>query len=216
MVLQTAHPLRDPRFPFNVKLVVDGRERRGEFKSNPETGKEDYVVTFRHGEVYSIWVENKSRRIACCRLLVDGLNTLPEKSQTKGIAVLETAPRVNLATCRAWILDPFPPGKRPQTVWAVDGFFTNTGKDGQLREFKVTDADASVAARRGFTDQVGLITAAFYHKQEPIDASSGLDISRGPAGTDFGLTRDAETDERKHVVPGDLWGIVNIRYVLED
>lgn len=214
---QSQHPLQDPRFPFKVKLLVDGKERPGTFEQNPETGKTDYVVSFRRGEVYSIQVENHARRAACVRLLVDGLNTLPEKSLEKGIAVFETAPRVNLNSCRAWIIDPHPAGKPSRTSWVVSGFFSNTGNAGELYEFKVSDAQSSVAARRGFTDQVGLVTAAFYYPQGQPAASGTFQAmdGRGEAGTVFGRNRRARTDEGS-LLPGELWGIVNIRYVLEE
>ena len=83
------------------------------------------------------------------------------------------------------------------------GFFTSTGPDAQLLEFKVVDAQDSVAARQQFTDQIGLITAAFY---EP---------KGGPrrVGTGFGNLRTEDATEAAHLEVGHLRAVVHIRYV---
>lgn len=211
---QTVHPLRDPRFPFRVRVMVNGKERVGVFQRNESTGKEDYVVSFSRGEVYQLWVYNTTGKQACLRLMVDGLNTLPQKYVEKGIATYEVAPRVNLKDARHWVLDPGK-GSRKQTVWGINGFVTETGAQGQLRQFKIVDAVDSIAARKNFTDQVGLITAAFYHAYDPSQSMIAGTFN-GQAGTGFGNTESARLNEVKSVVATDLWGVVNIRYVLQD
>lgn len=93
---------------------------------------------------------------------------------------------------------------------------------GKLLEFKVVDADASVAARKNFTDQIGLITAAFYHKYVPPaydDERSMITSGARPgagAGTGFGREQQQNLDVRAYVKPGDLWAVINIRYVLQE
>ena len=64
---------------------------------------------------------------------------------------------------------------------------SQTGEKGDLNEFKVVDAAQSVAARQQFTDQIGIITAAFY---DPPVQSRGL-------GTGLGEQREAKIDDAK-------------------
>ncbi|HEY2841421.1 MAG TPA: caspase family protein [Pirellulales bacterium] len=188
---QGPHPLSDPKFPYRVRVMVNGQERKGAFRGN------DMIVTLRQGETYQIRIENKSRELVHMRLLVDGLNTLPEKEKdTKGIETFAVAPRVNLSDARAWVLDP-----AVSSVFAVAGFVTETGVQGKLREFTVVDANQSLAARQKFTDQIGLITAAFY---APAGGSRGV-------GTTGGREQTADLTERQGKV-GDLLGVVHIRY----
>ncbi len=213
---QTTHPLRDPQLPLRLKVMVASKERQGVFERNAATGREEYVVGLKPGEVYSLWVENRTGQVACMRLLVDGLNTLPEKVMEKGIQTYETAPRVNISKARHWVLDPRQSMARSQSLWAINGFVTQTGEQGQMREFKIVDADASVAARKSFTDQIGLITAAFYHEYEPPKQSNHIAGSAPGVGTGFGNTVEFNGKERRDVRPGDLWAVINIRYVLQE
>jgi hypothetical protein len=202
-----SHPLANPRFPFRVKIMVKqpGRrrpaERRLDFRGN------DAFVSLRKGETYEVWVENNSGRMALMRLLVDGLNTLPEKVTTKAMVVeaverkpeFRPAVRVNLDEARHWILDP-----EKRKLAAVRGFFTGTGGGlGTYRQFKVVDAQDSLAARQQFTDQLGLITAAFY---APAAGSRRV-------GTGFGEERTEAVEEQAGTECGDLLGVVHLRYV---
>ena len=158
------HPLSDPRFPYRVSVRVDGRDRPATFRENR------MHVRLSNGEVYEIWVENRTPRPVIMRLLVDGLNTLPQEIPVKGVRTMEVAPRVNLDEARFWILDPSAARR-----WAVRGFVTKTGSEGRLLEFKVVDAAQSLAARKQFTEQIGLITAAFYdaHEKKTSENSVG-------------------------------------------
>jgi len=189
------HPLQDPSFPYRIKVMIGGQERVGEFRGN------DYFVPVRKGEVYEIWVENKSHQVVCMRLLVDGLDTLPELEKTKGVETYVTAARTNLDDARWWVLDP-----AQSEIYAVRGFVSQTGAAGELREFLVVDADQSLAARQKFTDQVGLITAAFY---APAGATRSV-------GTGLGRRRSEKIKEDKEVKPGNLLAVVHIRYVEAD
>jgi uncharacterized caspase-like protein len=188
---QGPHPLSDPKFPYRVRVMVNGQERKGVFRGN------DMIVTLRKGDIYQIRIENKAQQLVHMRLLVDGLNTLPEKEKdTKGIETFAVSPRVNLGDARAWLLDP---AVSPNFV--VAGFVTETGVQGKLREFTVVDASQSLAARQKFTDQIGLITAAFY---APAGGSRSV-------GTTLGNERVADLTERQGKV-GELLGLVHIRY----
>ncbi len=190
-----AHPLLDPNFSFPVKIMVSGKERKGAFRGN------DYFVSLRKGEVYEIWIENRTKQTVMMRLLVDGLNTLPEKETTKGVQSVVIGKRVNLDEAKAWELDP-----EYATLYAVRGFVTELGPQGKLREFVVVDADQSLAARQKFTDQIGLITAAFY---APATGSRGI-------GTGLGKERNEEILKAKESRCGNLLAVVHIRYVDAD
>jgi hypothetical protein len=196
-----SHPLQDPKFPYRVMLMVDGKERKPVFRGN-----ECYVPVSK-GEEYEIWIENRSGGPVLTRLLIDGLNTLPEKDTTKGISTYIVGKRVNLDEARFWILDPFDL-KTERKIWAIRGFVTETGAQGKLRKFTVVDADQSLAARRQFTDQIGLITAAFY---APGSKPRGSGI--GQYGTEAGDEQDEEILEQGGYRIGDMRGVVHLRYV---
>jgi hypothetical protein len=199
------HPCVDPKFPYRVFLVVDGKERQGKVVGT------DYVVGLRKGEKYQIWIENRKpqsqRSPVMMRVLVDGLNTLPEKLDTKGLVTYEWARRVNLDDARTWELHP----NRDKV--AIAGFVTkvdNSGKPdmrGEMREFLVTDLEKGLAARQHFTDNVGMITVAFYG----TDSGGRRGIS-----TTGGDAISARFDAARGYQIGDMLGAVNIRYVDAD
>lgn len=193
---QGQHPLSDPNFPYRVKIMVDGKERRGEFRDN------DYIVPLQQGEVYQIWVENRGGNLVLMRLLVDGLNTLPEKETLDGKETLVIAKRVNLDEARPWVLDP-----KFGTRFAIRGFFEDTGASAPRREFKVVDAQDSVAARQRFTSQLGMITAAFY-KPDATNRSVGTGV--GKLGNE-----NVKIDSHGYV-PGNLEAVVHLRYAEPD
>jgi len=91
----------------------------------------------------------------------------------------------------------------------LEGFATETGANGKLREFTIVDADQSLAARRQFTDQIGLITAAFY-------APAGNARGPGMVGIAPGRVVAANLKEKKAPPPGNLLAVINIRYVDAD
>lgn len=211
------HPLSDPKFPFRVWIVVNGQIRQGEFRGN------DFYVPLRKGEEFEVYVENKSGQFAMMRLLVDGLNTLPEPDSpattedpgreespapnpelaAKGLSTEIVGKHVNLDDARAWVLDPNDPDRKDdknRNTYAVRGWVTKVGKEGVMRRFKIVDVSESLAARRKFTAQLGLITVAFY-------AGNG---SRGNA-VGFGGQIDQNLEMAKGQI-GNMQGVVHIRY----
>lgn len=193
------HPFRDPRFPYRVRVLVGGQERAGSFQGN------DFVVPLRRGEVYELRVQNNSGKAAIARVLVDGLNTLPEKEKdAKGIETMIVGKPVNIDEARYWVLDPADPlvvKENGRPTWAIRGFVTEASVQGKLRKFTVVDTEKSLAARQKFTDNIGLITAAFYEpRQKRI-------------GTGLGEEVGAEIRRRDDLEPGNLLAVVHIRYV---
>lgn len=206
------HPLMDPNFPFPVRIRVKTPsgtvERSGEFQN----GGKDYVVKFQRGEVFEVWVHNRSRETAMMRMLVDGLNTLPEPSDPANAPFRfdSVAAPVPLGQARAWVLDPRDPRLTNQQDphWAVRGFVSKSGEVGQLSEFKVMDAPQSAAAHAGFTEQLGYITLAFYTAEAD---SRGKQIGIG-----MGNTKPESLPERAGLKPGKLLSVVTVRYVSEE
>jgi hypothetical protein len=143
------------------------------------------------------------------RLLVDGLNTLPEKeANTKGIQTYLVGKRVNLDEARFWVLDPRDPHALRTSghpAWGFRGFITEEGAQGKYREFLVVDADQSLAARQQFTDQIGLITVAFYHPKGGART----------VGTGLGKEKSEEIRKYGEIEVGNLIGVLHLRYAEE-
>lgn len=203
------HPLADENYPYRVCVMVKSEQSGWEERTATFQGNE-MLVSLKRDEVYSVWVKNTSSEPVMMPLLVDGLSTLPEPVPTKDISVERKqrkhewlpAQRVNLTEASAWKLE-------PAKEYAILGFYSETGDEGQeakFREFKVVDAPQSAAARQSFTDQLGLITAAFYApKSKPKGA-------KGQIGTGFGREYAINVDQYDDVMPGVFLGVVHIRY----
>lgn len=215
------HPLQDPAFPYPLRFLINGKIQPLVFKKVGE-GDDERVECFlgvKKDDIVEIQVQSRDseNKKFCMRLLIDGLNTLPEREDTKGITTWIMAKRVNLEDARAWVLDPadsqnakYPPNSTSPSpgglpTWGIRGFVSETGQQGQLKEFKIVDADESLAARQRFTDQIGIITAAFY--------AEGKDGSRGPSlGFGTGKTKIENLTEKPAVI-GRLKDVVHVRYV---
>jgi hypothetical protein len=199
---QGGHPLLDRNFPYRVQVMVGNQEREGVFRGN------DMFVPLRKAEVYWLRIESRDPGVVLLRLLVDGRSTLPEKVRTKNVTVEPTetptnerdvelpAQRVNLAEARYWRLD-------PNGVFGIRGFFSRLGDDGKFNEFTVTDAPNSLSERESFSDQLGIITAAFY---TPKGGSRGL-------MTEPGKEQRQKLRMYKDMEVGNLLAVINIHYV---
>jgi hypothetical protein len=202
-----------------VILAKDWRQRPGDYRlcplPRPVFRDGQWRVPLKTGEVYRIQVENGKDHGVFLRLLVDGLNTMPERVWSKGVEV-EAAPKrevaaaqpVNLAEARAWWLDP-PAAGRTAALYSVNGFFSQVGDNAKYNEFRVVDAQDSQAARIGFADQAGLITAAFY-RPVPKTTQTG----ERSLGTALGDEYQTQTEMYKGgEIPGPLLAVIHIRYV---
>jgi hypothetical protein len=210
-------------------------------------------VPLRVGDVYQIRLRNTHNEFIAARILVDGLNTLPQNPlprntlpQYKFTAIAEwdtddpgtggpgttgnglppvaepvsmLAPRVSLESARYWLLPP-----RSNSV--VPGFFENVGDGGSSpavgHEFRVTTAPRSEAAQQGFTEQIGIITVAFYSTMRsppPPPAESWAARwarlssmrNRGALGTELGNRFETRL-EREDLEIDQLLGIIHIHY----
>jgi uncharacterized caspase-like protein len=209
---QGPHPLQDPDFDFPLQIVVGGKPRPLVFKTTGDgaDARTDCFVGLRRGEVYQIWIGNRGDRPVMMRLLVDGCNTQPEAEKSKGVTTTVWGMRVSLDEARSWRLDPHDPKVvkvKGIPTSAVPGFFTEVGNtSSKYKEFTVVDADESLAARQKFTDQIGMITAAFYTE------AAG---SKRSLGTTGGKEQSVEVAAHRSKV-GNLLSVVHIRYVDAD
>ena len=194
-----------------TKLPAD----RIRFKDN------DYYIGLSKGEEFQIVFRANSSEDVFVRVLVDGLNTLSQLQKvvaggTRGAYVEAVAPnsegehviapRVPLTEARPWVVRKEDSGK----LFAIPGFFNVEGKIETLRRFQVVDADESVAARRNYTEQIGLITVAFY-KGKP---GSSTPQTRGSVGTGMGDVENTQVARYAgDKVPGDMIAVYNIRYM---
>ncbi len=198
------HPLLDPTFPFPLHLFIldpqrpraKGQERHGVARGN------DWLLPVKTGELFAIDIENRTDQVVCMRLLVDGLNTLPEPDKMKGVETYVWGKPVSLDEARHWILGPV-----DRHVWRVSGFATVTGANGETRQFVAAAEEYTLAARRRFTDKIGLITAAFY---------SPAGGARGRMGVAAGRERREDLAEREGVEVGNLIAVVHVRLVDAD
>jgi len=228
--LDSVNPLNSAsKVPFDVEILVrnpfDGKMalRQPRFQGN------EMFMPLEQGEVYAIRITNFTGRPALMRLTVDGLNTLPEKPKSfnRGVYVVpaneqttsESRVRVNLDAARPWVLDP-----AHGDTSMVRGFFSATGAHAKYNEFVVVDAAESRAAQQGYVQQIGLITAAFYEARGHLVASpgraplgddprgTGEGDSRSPVGTGEGAERDESLRQFRGVRPGNLLGVIHVRY----
>jgi hypothetical protein len=126
------------RGDFSVELLVNGRPLR-EYAARGTT----YVEALRDAE-YSVRLRNRTGRRVAVALAVDGLNSIDAK-------------RTSARNAAKWILDPH------QTL-VLDGWQTSSAT---ARHFFFTTEDRSYGAWLGRTDDLGIVSAAFFHEKEP-------------------------------------------------
>jgi hypothetical protein len=207
----------------NFEVEIEVKRSSGGYVHRPLIVlQNEMFVPFRRGEVYRIRLRNNDNRYIAVRVLVDGLNTLPQKrhseSATKFAAIAEadtdemrimeeteTAPRVNLESARYWLL---PPGTTNQ----IPGFLERVGSNAVGREFRVTDAPKALAAQKGFTEQIGIITVAYYLTKIANPKTRGT----RSLGTEAGESFNTNVKVRNDLEIDQLLGIIQIRYAEEN
>jgi hypothetical protein len=98
----------------------------------------------------------------------------------------------------------------PQSAYAIEGFVLGLPEGetlGQQRAFRVVDATESLAVQRKFTQQLGLITAAFYEAQA---------VDRGGLGVALGTERRQDIQRETRFTPGRLAAVLHLHYVWND
>ena len=211
-MLGQPHPLANKDNPFKVTVEVrrvgTGRYVKRDFVFDGE----NCYLPLNKGEEYQIRFNNASGKDIFVRLLVDGLNSLSQSMDTKAkgayVEALDVegedvqgemtfAPRVALDEARAWFVD------ANKEIW-FQGFYDANGKSDSMGRFQIVDADQSIAARKNYTEQLGLITIAFY----------------GPAPKKRGIGTYTTPQERIQLKyyqgnqqPGEMLAVFNIRYM---
>jgi hypothetical protein len=112
------------------------------------------------GEEYRIVLENDTDRRVGAALLIDGINTAFMKRESPAGAV-------------KWVLEP-----RSRAVvpgWQVD--------NGTARKFVFSGKEESLAAEKGVTEEIGLITASFYPEERSPKSGASQEAGTAAGGT---------------------------------
>lgn len=210
------HVLADPDFKWRISFNVNGQALPLKFSED----RQHAYVEVQRNTTYSIGVENRDGRPVFLRLLVDGLNTLPdtplleangnyEEAVKDPRGRLEAAQYASLTNARAWYCD-------PEQEYEIRGFFTSINSGGaqrsanaKLRTFVVTDARSSEAHQKQYYKDIGIITAAFYSLgyEQPHGAPTAA------LGTKLGEEREEQVDTYDgDKVPGQLLTVIHLRY----
>ena len=172
---QEGHPLQQSEFPFDVELRVNGSPVKLSYQSTPVSGTEkvrsDGVIEVENGDRIAISIRNRFTAAGRpqrggMRLLLDGINSLGQQRTT-----LDQGP--------LWTLE-------PGQIYEIDGWYlpnpnAETGTNYERRPFEVVDVSDSVASREKFTEQIGLISFAFFEEGEDgrsIGIGEGSDITQ--------------------------------------
>jgi hypothetical protein len=219
------HPLLDPEWRYRIELY-SVQARPGEKVTTATTRKKkefiqrvvevpgtegkkrtELLVAARDGETFEIHLANKSEAKVGMHLLIDGVNTLGGK-------------RERLGEGRPWIL-------AAKEEYVIPGFILppkeSGGKD-VLRLFQFAGVARSVPGRQNF----GLIAAAFYAEKtarrlppgtgDRVALADGLDREESAGGRNLTVREGQEVKVNLATVefrPGELLGVVRIRYVDE-
>jgi hypothetical protein len=178
------HPLADPlsAMPYSVRVFVDGNPVEALFKDR------EMIVGVAPGLRYAIELGNQSDKTVAVSLLIDGLNTIGQE-------------RTQPSQGRKWVLSP---GRKALIRgWQIG--------DRVAREFIFTGADQSLAFRKGFFEDIGLITACFYPEQTDGDMTV-----RGFVGTGEGAEIESRVREVRLKHEATPAAIINIRYDLPE
>jgi len=224
------HPLASPQNNnstdgvFDVWIETRRANSRGRYaplrQDRVRSNGNDQYVGLDKGEEFRIVFKAECSEDVFVRVLVDGLNTLsqPQKvvpSGTRGACVEAVpansegesiiAPRVSLEEARPWVVL-----KNTKSPLEVPGFFDVNDQSDTLRRFQVVDADDAVAAKKNYTEKIGLITVAFY-KGKP---GTSTPRTRAPVGTSMGNVENVELKRYEDdIVPGEMVAVYNIRYM---
>ena len=188
----SVHPLSDDKFPFRISLLVNGKDESVLFTDDKSVA----YTPLKPRDKITIRVENQSRVPVFMRLTVDGKNTLPDRDGETGQFVPQKF--VDWRKARPWYLEPASENGQPR-VYQIRGFFSQIAGDQRRAQNAPQQANAPDVADvdlfevgqpkfieelpRGFRDQAGMLTVAFY-QPVPLTVAQGdgqfLPIIKGP------------------------------------
>ena len=228
-----------PEYPIQIQVKTKQRDGSEKYENRPiQRIREKYYVQLRKGEVYQVvlWnfspLEVGSPEVGF-RVLVDGMNSHPEKDSPiiPGQALREDVSSqksfkgdfvagklIPPRNANFWVLRPtplLPNGSWPQGA-QIKGFYSELGENSTYREFTVSDAKDSIAARSEKSNTIGQITVGVYE----LEPKKRGNIDRGVVGAEPDLGTRAG-DEKKSgnikVVPGKDVGkskfVIDIYYL---
>ena len=143
-------PRPDPDAPFALEILVNGRPLPRYYRDG-----QSYVPAVQ-GDVYQIRLTNRTPGRVAVALFIDGLNTIAQRRELASSAV-------------KWVIGP-----RQSVVvpgWQID---LQTS-----RQFVFVTAGESLAARKRFTEEIGLITATVYPEIATSEETRGLGTGEG-------------------------------------
>jgi len=220
----------DNAFASNFPVCIQVKNRQGAY--------EDRLIHFIHDrayvalqkdEVYQVVVRNFTNDTVGFRVLVDGMNTHPEKETTvvpgqelpkefstmkSRVGEIVSQKQVLLHEANFWVLKPT---KRPDGTQSggarIQGFYSSL-KEGNYREFVVTDATISEAAKSGYTDELGIITVGVYSLRPKTRADRDQGVESADLGTGAGEERKGqEIPVFSGMVIDETKSLLHIRYV---
>jgi hypothetical protein len=164
--------------PYDVRVII-----AGEIQTPRVKGGKAYVGA-PPGKKYVIDLVNTSEQDVAVALLIDGLNTIGQKRELPSEG-------------RKWVVEA---GKTIRIQgWQIGNKTAN--------EFVFTEAQGSLAARKGFYEDIGLITAAFYPEKSKI-------TTRGLVGTGEGEEIKSKVREIRMDYEDTPAAILNLHYDL--
>ena len=198
------NPLLEKTFPYSVEVhtvqAVPGQtitattprvlKPFGQLStSDAMSGKGELIVGARAGEVFEVWIKNKSEKPVGLVLLLDGYNSREHKIE-------------RIEDAQFWVIQPGAQNAIGDWYYAEAG-----GGSGMLRnrtsKFVFAEVADSALGRQRFGEAIGTITAAFFE----VKQSRGLKVGQGQGGES---TLKLANYER-----GRLLGVTTIRYVSE-
>lgn len=183
------HPMLDADFPYRAWIEVDGKLSRGKLCKND---RNKWFIPIPQGKRFVVRAKNKTDKLVLVKILADGFSTLPSFTG-------EPMPREHLADAQAYYLTP------ENDRFAIEGFLTELGdKKGKLKYFMLGDVSESYANRRKYTEQLGIISVAFY-EAVPSKRGGGVGIVDGGDG-------ETEIEYLKGFRPGNLLSVLHLRY----
>lgn len=164
--------------PYKIDVIINGKV------SSLHSKGDNLYVAAPPGKTYQIELTNNSDRDAAVALLIDGLGTLDQRRDLPSQA-------------RKWVV-------RAGSKARIKGWQIG---DKIAKEFVFTGAAESLAARKGFYDNIGLITACFYPEKDKLK-------TRGLVGTGVGEDIESNIKEVRMEYEKTPAAIVNLHYDL--
>jgi len=142
------HPLDVDGFPFEVHIAVDDYIRK------PRKIEDKYVVELNPGEEYYVYVKSRCSQPVLVAVYVDGVNSIDKERREPA----------DLEAGRHWSL-------KNDYAMKIPGWYTIDQKlrTQQGNKFRIVERPESIAAQKGFEENIGMITVIFYAN----DAVSG-------------------------------------------